>query len=125
MCGEGKLIAIVDDDGAVRDALSRLLDSAGLAAESYASAEDFLAASAPARTACLILDVRMPGMDGFALQRKLAEIGWMRPIIFISADADEDTRARALRAGAAAFFIKPFANDPFVEAVESAVARAA
>jgi FixJ family two-component response regulator len=121
---EKRTIAIVDDDGAVRDALSRLLDSAGLPAEAYASAEEFLASSARARTACLILDVRMPGMDGFGLQRRLAETGWTRPIIFISADADEDVRERALRVGAAGFFIKPFANDPFIEAIEDAMAKA-
>lgn len=118
----GPTISIVDDDPAVRDALSRLMDSAGLAAEAFTSAEEFLASPSRARTTCLILDVRMPGIDGLELQRRLVASGWEVPIIFISAHADEQVRARALEAGAVAFFEKPFNSVALLEAISTACA---
>ena len=111
---------MVDDDPAVRDALSRLMDSAGLLAEVFASAEEFLASPSRAGTTCLILDVRMPGMDGLELQRHLVASGWKVPIIFISAHADDGVRSRALQAGAFQFFDKPFRSPELLEAIEAA-----
>jgi FixJ family two-component response regulator len=96
------------------------MDSAGLDAQAFASAEEFLASPSSSRTTCLILDVRMPGMDGPSLQHRLAAFGWKVPIIFISAHADEQVRARALRAGAVQFFVKPFRSVELLEAIGAA-----
>ncbi len=117
---ENPTICIIDDDGSVRDALRRLMDSAGMEAEAFASAEEFLASASLPRATCLILDVRMPGMDGLELQRRLSLRGSRTPIIFISAHADEEMRSRAMKAGAAAFFVKPFRNDALLDAVSAA-----
>lgn len=114
---ENFTISIVDDDASLRRALLRLMDSAGLAAECFASAQEFLASPSLAKTSCLILDVAMPGMDGLELQRRLAASDCKVPIIFISAHADEGIRAMALAAGAADFFAKPFSDDALLEAV--------
>jgi FixJ family two-component response regulator len=98
------------------------MDSAGLAAEVFASAEEFVASPSRYQTTCLILDVRMPGRDGLELQRRLVESNWKVPIIFISAEADAEVRARALQAGAIAFFHKPFSSAALLEAIEGAQA---
>jgi FixJ family two-component response regulator len=122
---ENLTISIVDDDPAVRDALWRLMDSAGLPATAFASAEEFLASPARDETTCLILDVRMPGMDGLELQQKLVASNWKVPIIFISAHAEAETRARALEAGAVEFFEKPFNSTALLHAIDAAqIARA-
>ena len=113
-------ISIVDDDPAVRDALWRLMDSAGLPATMFASAEEFLAAPNRDETTCLILDVRMPGMDGLELQRRLIASNSKVPIIFISAHAEAGARERALQAGAVGFFEKPFNSAALLKAVETA-----
>src|SRR6267378_1463262 len=105
---ENPTISIVDDDPAVRDALWRLMDSAGLAATAFSSAEEFLASPSRDETTCLILDVRMPGMNGLELQRHLVASNWKVPIIFMSANAEAGVRERALQAGAVEFFEKPF-----------------
>ncbi len=114
------MISIVDDDAAVRDALWRLMDSAGLKAEMFASAEDFLDRSCLPDTTCLILDVRLPGMSGLELQRRLTASHRDLPIILISGHADDELRGRALEAGAVDFFEKPFSNDALLEAVGAA-----
>ncbi len=120
---ENPTISIVDDDPAVRDALWRLMDSAGLAATAFSSAEEFLASPSRDETTCLILDVHMPGMDGLELQRQLVASNWKVPIIFISAHAE--ARARALEAGAVEFFEKPFNSAALLDAIDAArVARA-
>jgi FixJ family two-component response regulator len=98
------------------------MDSAGLVAEAFRSAEEFLASPSRAKTTCLILDVRMPGIDGLELQRRLVASGWQVPIIFISAHADEQVRARALEAGAVDFFEKPFNSVALLEAISAASA---
>jgi FixJ family two-component response regulator len=118
--GEDPTISIVDDDRALRDALRQLMDSAGLAAETFASAEEFLASPSFSRTTCLILDVRLPGMDGLELQRRLVATGGKVPIVFISAHADDQTRAQALQAGAFQFFDKPFSSTALLEAIAAA-----
>ena len=117
---ENSTISIVDDDPAVRDALWRLMDSAGLPATVFASAEEFLAAPNRGETTCLIVDVRMPGMDGLELQRHLIASNWKVPIIFISAHAEAGVRERALQAGAVKFFEKPFNSAALLQAIEAA-----
>jgi len=96
--------------------------SAGLDAEAFASAEEFLASPNRHDSTCLILDVRMPGMGGLELQRHLVASGWKVPIIFISAHADAEVSARALQAGAIAFFQKPFSSAALLEAIDRAQA---
>src|SRR5467141_2531030 len=119
---ENPTISIVDDDPAVRDALWRLMDSAGLAATAFSSAEEFLASPSRDQTDCLILDVRMPGMNGLELQRHLAASERDIPIIFITAHgSDENVRARALRDGAVAYLTKPFSEEALLEAVNTAL----
>jgi FixJ family two-component response regulator len=116
---EKPMISIVDDDPAVRSALWRLMDTVGLVAETFASAEEFLASPSMSVTRCLILDARMPGIDGLELQRRLREANWKIPIIFISAHADEEARAQALRGGAVAFFAKPFSTDALLDVLDA------
>jgi FixJ family two-component response regulator len=115
------LIAVVDDDEAIREAVESLLRSVGLRAAAFASAADFLRAGALQVAACLIVDVRMPGMSGLELQRQLATTHGALPLIFITAHGDAETRARALRAGAVAFLDKPFSDEVLLRAVQSAL----
>ena len=102
------LISIVDDDDAVRNSLDDLIRSIGFRTQGFPSAEAFLSSNHARDTACLILDVRMPGMNGIDLQRQIVAANWRIPIIFITSHADDDARARALEAGAVAFLYKPF-----------------
>ena len=111
------LISIVDDDQSVRDALKSLIDSVGLHAEVFASAEEFLHSESLLQTDCLITDVRMPGIDGLELQERLKVANPSIPIIFISAHDDGDARARGLRAGAVDFLQKPFSEDSLLRAI--------
>ena len=115
------LIAIVDDDESVREAIESLLKSFGFKAEVFASAEEFLNSDHLAEAQCLILDVRMPGMSGLELQRKLAAAGSRIPIVFITAHGDEETQAQALGAGALAFLRKPFSEEALLSAVQTAL----
>jgi len=119
--GPQPLIAIVDDDESVREALQSLLKSMGLRAEGFVSAEDFLHSAPLPDTTCLILDVRMPGMGGLELQRQLAVAERRIPIIFITAHGDENARMQALRAGAVDFLAKPFSEEALLAAVHSAL----
>ena len=113
------LVSIVDDDVSVRRSTRRLLLSSGLRAEAFASAEDFLQSGRVAETACLLLDVRMPGMDGLELQRRLGETDRLTPIIFLSARASEEEERRALRAGAANFLRKPVSKEALLNAIRA------
>ena len=115
----GPLVAIVDDDASVRRSTRRLLRCCGLRAEAFASAEEFLQSGRVAETACLLLDVRMPGMDGLELQRRLSETRQLIPIIFLSARASEDEERRALRAGAAIFLRKPVSKAALLHAIRA------
>ena len=103
-----KLIAVVDDDELVRIALQRLLKSSGFAVISFGSAEDLLKSGQLREIACLIADIRMPGMSGLDLQTKLTAESYPIPIIFITAHGDEKMRLQAMRAGAVGFLAKPF-----------------
>ena len=115
------LIAIVDDDDALRNSLDNLLRSVGFCAQGFSSAEAFLHANQAHETACLILDVRMAGMNGLELQRQLSAANWRIPIIFVTAHADDDARARALAAGAVAFLYKPCREEDLLHAIDAAL----
>ncbi len=115
------LIAVVDDDAAIREAVQSLLRSVGLRAEEFASAQDFLQSGHLQDTACLIVDVRMPRMSGLELQQQLTTAHCPIPIIFITAHGDEETRARALRGGAVDLLDKPFSDEVLLRAVQAAL----
>ena len=117
------LIAIVDDDDSLRTSLDDLLRSVGFRAQGFSSAEAFLRSNQARDTACLILDVRMPGMNGLALQRQMVAANWQLPIIFITSHVDDDVRARALEAGAVAFLYKPCREDDLLNAIDAALTR--
>src|SRR6266404_1638546 len=116
-----KLVAIVDDDDSMRCALQGLLESAELPAQSFASAEEFLNSGQQHQIACLIADIRMPGMSGLELQAKLNAERCRIPIIFITAHGDEKMRMQALRAGAVEFLAKPFDDEVLLERVRAAL----
>jgi FixJ family two-component response regulator len=118
---DNPVISIVDDDESVREAIESLIKSVGLGARVFASAEEFLDSNRVEDTSCLILDMRMPGMSGLELQRRLATDGYGIPIIFISAHSDDQTRAQALGAGAVDFLFKPFSETALVDAVHAAL----
>ena len=115
------LMAIVDDDDALRNSLDNLLRSVGFRVQGFASAEAFLQAPPAPETACLLLDVRLPGMNGLELQRQLGVMHWRIPIIFVTAYADDDVRAHALAAGAIAVLSKPCREDDLLHAIDVAL----
>jgi FixJ family two-component response regulator len=119
--GKTKLVAIVDDDDSMRNALQGLLRSAEFPARSFASAEEFLKSGQQYKVACLIADIRMPGMSGLELQARLNAERCRIPIIFITAHGDEKMRMQALRAGAVEFMAKPFNHEALLESVRAAL----
>jgi FixJ family two-component response regulator len=116
-------IAIIDDDASVRRALQRLLRAAGFAVVTFATAREFLDAGQRDQTACLVLDIHLPGMTGFELQEHLAAIGVTIPIIFITAHDEVQTRERARRAGAIEYLRKPFDQGVMIEAIARAIGQ--
>jgi FixJ family two-component response regulator len=114
-------ISIVDDDAAIREALKSLMRSVRFDVDAFGSAEEFLAAGVSDETACLILDVYLPGMNGFELQGHLNSEGRTIPIIFITAHADEVSRQRALKAGASDFLGKPVRREVLFKAIQAAI----
>ena len=111
-------VSIVDDDESVREAIKSLLRSVGLGADGFASAEEFLRSDRLKNTACLILDVRMPGVNGLELQELLGAAHYKIPIIFITANiSDREARNRALRSGAVDFLSKPFSEETLLKEV--------
>lgn len=117
-------VFVVDDDDAVRDSVSLLLETAGLSVEAYESAESFLAGLDSEQTGCLVLDMRMQGMGGMELQAELARRGIPLPIIFLTAHGDIPTTVRAMKAGAADFLTKPVDGAVLLERIEAALVRA-
>ena len=115
------LVAVVDDDDLLRDALRRLLKASGLGAVSFESADDLLNSGRLPEIACLIADVRMPGMSGLELQAKLKAERYATPIIFITAHGDAKMRVQAMRDGAVEFLTKPFDNTVLLEMVHAAL----
>jgi FixJ family two-component response regulator len=116
------LISVVDDDDSVRESLQGLMRSVGFAVKAFVSAEEFLNWDQLRDTDCLILDVRMPGMNGIELQRHLMANHYEMPVIFITAHgSEEEVRSRALRNGAVDFLPKPFSEDALLNAVRTAL----
>ena len=118
------LVHIVDDDDAVRDALLELLDSVGMKGVGFQSADDFLVDLNANIAGCLLLDIRMPGMSGLDLQKKLHEMGSTLPIIFITGHADVPIAIEAMKYGAVEFIEKPFREQELLDCVNSAMKNA-
>jgi FixJ family two-component response regulator len=118
-----RLIAIVDDDESLQSALQDLIESDGLSALCFGSAEQFLASEARHKAACLIADIRMPGMSGLELQAQFKAEGCRIPIIFITAHGDAEMRTLAMRDGAVEFLTKPFDDAVLLEIVHATLAR--
>lgn len=117
------LVAVVDDEHAIRKALTRLLRSANYEVEAFASGPEFLKSLAMRQPACLVLDIRMHGMTGFDVQTWLREQRLALPIVFITALDDRADLARAMNGGATALLRKPFGDEAFLAAVEAAIHR--
>jgi FixJ family two-component response regulator len=118
------IIAIVDDDQPLREALGSVLKAAGYSIDSFASAEDFLISPLRKEIACLILDVRLPGMSGIELQRRLSESGDSIPIIFVTAHGDASLRDIVMKAGATGFLTKPVRSDALLREIQAALSKA-
>jgi FixJ family two-component response regulator len=117
------VVFIVDDDAGVRTAMQRLLKSVGLRSEAFAAAQDFLHRTPHDAPSCLILDVRLPGISGLELQRKLIEAGAHIPIIFITAHGDIPMTVSAMKSGAVEFLTKPFRDQDLLDAIQQALER--
>ena len=118
---EEPIVFAVDDDTSMREALSRLFRSIGIRARIFASAEDFLLFKRPDAPACLVLDVRLPGLSGLELQRELADVAI--PIIFITGHGDIPMSVQAMKAGAVEFLTKPFRDQVLLDAIQQAIQR--
>jgi FixJ family two-component response regulator len=116
-----KLVSVVDDDEFIREALPDLLKSFGLDARPFASAEEFLASDSLDQTGCLVLDINMPGMTGPQLQQELTRRRHDIPIVFITANNDDDLGQKMLKRGAVACLRKPFSDTAMIEAVNAAL----
>ena len=117
------MVFIVDDDVGMRESLKSLIRSVGLRVETFASAQDFLLGTRPDLPACLVLDVRLPGLSGLDLQKRMAEVELEIPIVFISGHGDIPMSVRAMKAGAVEFLTKPFRDQELLDAVQQAIER--
>jgi len=117
------IVFIVDDDLSVRRSTERLVQSAGFKVQTYTSAREFLKNPRPEGPACLVLDVRMPGLNGLDLQRELTQLGIHIPIIFITGHGDIPMSVRAMKDGAVEFLTKPFRSRSLLDAVRAAIER--
>jgi FixJ family two-component response regulator len=113
------LVSVVDDDESIRRTTTRLIESFGFRAAAFESADGFLRSGQLHDTACLIVDVQMPGMNGLQLQSHLAAEGCVIPIIFITAYDEKESRRRAIQAGAVAFLGKPFSDEHLLQTIRS------
>ncbi|HTX41008.1 MAG TPA: response regulator [Acidobacteriaceae bacterium] len=120
---EAKAVTIVEDDESMRSALQGLMRAAGLRARAFSSAEEFLDSGEIADAACLVADIRLPGISGLDLQRLLAARKQTIPIIFITAHGDDTIRAQAMQAGAAGFLSKPFDDGALLDGIRAATER--
>jgi two-component system, LuxR family, response regulator FixJ len=118
-----QIVSIVDDDQSLRRSLRNLLTSVGFRVETFASAEDFLSSNQQENPGCLVLDLRMGGMNGLDLLRHLAATGSRIPVVILTAHSDDEARQRSLEAGAVAFLGKPFHPDTLLDAVRQALIR--
>ena len=117
------IVLVVDDDVSVREALGSLIQSAGLRVETFASAQEFLARPPIDAPGCLVLDVRLPGLSGLDLQKRMAEVNLEIPIVFITGHGDVPTSVQAMKAGALEFLTKPFAEPDLLAAIQQAIKR--
>jgi len=117
------IVFVVDDDPSIRDALQSLIRSVGLRVQTFGSAQEFLDRQLPDAPACLVLDVRLPGLSGLDLQRDLAEAGIQLPIVFITGHGDIPMSVQAMKAGAVEFLTKPFHSQVLLDAIQQAIAR--
>jgi two-component system response regulator FixJ len=123
-----RTVHVIDDDDAVRRAIAMLLRAAGMDAETYPSGAAFLEALPAAGGAvagCVLTDVRMPGLDGFELLRRLKQLGVRSPVVIMTAHGDVATAVQAMKAGAADFVEKPFVDEALLDAIETACGRGA
>jgi FixJ family two-component response regulator len=118
---KNKFVVVVDDDDSMRSAVQDLLEAAGLPAQGFVSAEEFLKSGKQHETTCLITDIRMPGMSGLELQAQLNAERCRIPIIFITAHGDEKMRLQARREGAVEFLSKPFDDEVLIDSVRAAL----
>jgi FixJ family two-component response regulator len=116
-------VFIIDDDRGMRQAIQDLVQSVGLRAEAFATAQDFLSGQRTGEPSCLVLDVRLPQMSGLDFQRQLAETGVQIPIVFITAHGDIPMSVRALKSGAVEFLTKPFRDQDLLDAIHQALQR--
>ena len=117
------IVFVVDDDASVREGLGSLIRSAGLRVETFASAQEFLARPRSDVPSCLVLDVRLPGLSGLDLQKRLAEVNIEIPIVFITGHGDVPTSVQAMKAGAVEFLTKPFDDRDLLDAIQQAIKR--
>lgn len=115
------IVAIVDDDEPLREALGSVMKAAGFATEAFASAEEFLTSPHRQNTTCLILDVRLPGMSGIELQKRLLDAKCPVPIVFLTAHGDASLRDVVMKAGAAGYLNKPVRSDALLKEIHSAI----
>ena len=116
-------VFIIDDDAAVRVSIQDLLESCGLRSESFGAAEEFLRSELPDGPSCLVLDVRLPGVNGLDFQRRLADAGFQIPIIFITGHGDIPMTVKAMKSGAVEFLTKPFRDRDLLDAIHQALER--
>ena len=117
------MVFVVDDNRSVRRSVVRLLESAGLLVEGFPSAEAFLERERPDGPGCVVLDVRMPGISGLELQRRLTAAGWSTPVVFITGHGDVPMSVEAMKDGAVDFLLKPFDDESLLAAIDRAIAR--
>ncbi len=117
------IVFVIDDDAAVRAAIQGLLKSVGLRSESFGAAQEFLRSKRPDGPSCLVLDVRLPGVNGLEFQRELADAGIQIPIIFISGHGDIPMTVKAMKSGAVEFLTKPFRDQDLLDAIHQALDR--
>jgi FixJ family two-component response regulator len=116
-------VLIIDDDAAVRTSIQDLLESLGLRSEAFATAEEFLRSKRPEGPSCLVLDVRLPGLNGLDFQRRLTDAGIQIPIIFVTGHGDIPMTVQAMKAGAVEFLTKPFLDHDLLHAIHQALDR--
>jgi FixJ family two-component response regulator len=119
----GTVVYIVDDDESVRRALRRLVESLGLRAETFSSPAEYLGSDVDSEPSCLLLDVQLPGMDGFELHQRIVDSGSTPPVIFITAHPNAETRSKAAEADAVAYLEKPFDDRRLLAALDAALDR--
>jgi RNA polymerase sigma factor (sigma-70 family) len=123
MTDSSPIVFVVEDDASVRDAVSNLLESVGLRAQVFGSTEEFRKTPRPDAPSCLVLDVRLPGMNGIEFQEELKRTGIFIPIIFVTAHGDVPMTSRAMKAGAIEFLMKPFQKEELLAAIHNGLER--